>query len=131
MTATPPNSLLPKHQSYIAKNGVFAKQTLVADGGDIEVGRADYNAQTRQYDFTATTNYPDAVRVRVKLTDDSTNGPLGLYFARFFGYNTAEISAEAIAMMVPRDIAIIADLSGLPHRRQRAAPPEHDPDKPV
>ncbi len=98
-------------QSYIAKNGVFAKQTLVADSGDIEVGRAEYNEQTKQYDFSPTTVYPDAVRVRVRLTEDSSNGPLGLYFARFFGYNAAEMSAEAIAMMVPRDIAIVADLS--------------------
>ncbi len=98
-------------QQYIADNMVFGKQRLVAESNDIVVGRADYNESTQSYDFTPSFVYPDAVRVRIRLAEETQNGPLSLYFARFFGYDTAEMGAEAIAMMVPRDIAIVADLS--------------------
>lgn len=100
--------------SFANKNTVFGRYgagTNLAPS-DIEFGRAVYNAGTGSYDFQPTTSFPDAVRVRVRLESNSPNGALALKFARIFGYNEAEIDAEAIAMMVPRDIAVVADLSG-------------------
>ena len=79
---------------------------------DVEFGRAVLNSATGTYEFQASSQLPDAVRVGVRLTSDSPNGALSLTFARIFGNEEANISAEAVAMMVPRDIAIVVDLSG-------------------
>ncbi len=98
------------HQ-YIAQNPVFG-QTLVLDESDIEFGRAVYDSVSESYTFTPGTSYPDAVRIRVRMTEDSSNGAAPLYFARIFGKENTNIWAEAVAVMVPRDIAIVADLSG-------------------
>ncbi len=91
-------------------NTVMREQVSVS-GSDVEFGRAVYNEDSGSYDFQPTTQFPDAVRVVVSKTSGSANGGLRLYFARIFGKETADVSAEAIAMMVPRDIAIVADLS--------------------
>jgi Flp pilus assembly protein TadG len=96
---------------YVNRNAVFGKNVAVATN-DVEFGRAVYNAATGSYDFTPTTTFPDAVRVRLRLTNDSPNGPVSLYFAKVLGIDSTEMTAEATAMMVPRDIAIVADISG-------------------
>jgi len=96
---------------YVNRNSVFGRQ-LALSSDDVEFGRAIYNAGTGSYDFQAVSSFPDAVRVRVRLTADSPNGEMPLYFARALGQDFASVEAEAIAMMVPRDIAIVADLSG-------------------
>ncbi|NOX59538.1 MAG: VWA domain-containing protein [Planctomycetes bacterium] len=95
---------------YAEQNDVFGR-SVTLDGSDVEFGRAVL-VPGGGYDFEPTSVNPDAVRVRVRLTEGSSNGALSLYFARIFGYDTADIDAEAIAMLVPRDIAIVADLSG-------------------
>ena len=79
---------------------------------DVEFGRANYDPDSNSYTFTPTEVVPDAVRVVARRTGNSASGPVQLFFAPLLGQNTAEISAEAIAVMVPRDISIVADLSG-------------------
>ena len=96
---------------FAAQNRVFGR-TIILDSADIEFGRAVYSEYSGAYDFVPTTVLPDAVRVRARLEHGSTNGALSLYFARVFGKDYAEMSAEAIAMVVPRDISVVADLSG-------------------
>jgi len=96
---------------YVAKNEVFGDQLSLA-AEDVEFGRAVYNEATGSYDFNPTNSFPDAVRVRVRMTDDSPNGEMELFFAKVMGNDSTGIEAEAIAMMVPRDIAVVADLSG-------------------
>ncbi len=97
--------------TYVSLNKVLGR-TVQLDASDVEFGRASYNATTGKYDFTVNNVIPDSVRVTVRMTNDSSNGPLDLYFASVIGISSAEISASAIAKMVPRDIAIVADLSG-------------------
>ncbi len=97
--------------NYTQRNAVFGKEMTLDAKTDVEFGRASYNAGRGEYVFTPTNVLPDAVRVRVRHTADSTNGSVPLYFAGIFGINSTEMSAEAIAMMTPRDIAIVADLS--------------------
>ncbi len=96
--------------SFTQKNEVFGR-SVTLENSDIEFGRA-VPTQGGGFDFQPTTNSPDAVRVRVRLEEGSANGALALYFSRVFGYDSADIDAEAIAMLIPRDIAIVADLSG-------------------
>jgi len=93
-------------------NTVWGRSMLIHRDDDVTLGRADYDSEQNRYTFTPTQTLPDAVRVRVRMTNDSLNGPLALMFAGIFGSHTTDLSAEAIAMMVPRDIAIVADLSG-------------------
>jgi Flp pilus assembly protein TadG len=95
---------------YVGRNPALGRNLLLASS-DITFGRAVYDADNHTYQFDPTEIFPDSAQVRVRMTSDSPNGAMPLYFARIFGKNTTEISAEAIAMMVPRDIAIVADLS--------------------
>jgi hypothetical protein len=93
-------------------NDVLGQSVTIDVDTDITFGRATFNSASQQYDFIPDNVIPDAVQVRVRKTEDSPNGSLTLFFARIFGMNTANLSAEAVAVMVPRDIAIVADLSG-------------------
>jgi len=95
-----------------AANRVFGQPLRLDPATDIQFGRANYNAETNSYTFTPTLTLPDAVRVVARRTSKSLNGPLPLFFAGIFGQHHSDIEAEAIAVMVPRDIAIVADLSG-------------------
>jgi len=97
---------------FTQRNKVFGQEVTMDPGNDVTFGRATFNGASGDYDFTPDEVMPDAVRVRVRKTVDSANGALTLYFARIFGIEHTDIEAEAIAVMVPRDIAIVADLSG-------------------
>jgi len=97
---------------YVDHNPVFGRRLSLDPAADVTFGRATYNRATQQYDFAPTDVVPDAVHVRLRHTEGSPNGPVPLYFARIFGMMTTELSTEAMAVMMPRDIAIVADLSG-------------------
>lgn len=95
----------------VEQNLVLGRAVTV-DDSDITIGRANFNADTGQFNFTPTDLLADAVRVRVRQTEGSPNGPAPLYFAKAFGRTSANIEAEAIAFLGPRDIAITVDTSG-------------------
>ncbi len=97
--------------TYTQNNAVLGRQMTLTTS-DVTFGRAVYNPSTGAYDFNPTTVQPDAVRVTVRQTADSPNSALPLYFAGIFGRHETDVSAEAIAMLIPRDIAVAADLSG-------------------
>lgn len=94
-----------------AENSVLNKRITIEDS-DITFGRAILNKQTGQFDFVPTNVFPDAAHVVVRKTEGSSNGSLNLFFARIFGKQSQDVTAEAIAMLLPRDIAVVADLSG-------------------
>jgi len=79
---------------------------------DIVFGTAKVNPFTQAVTFTPTEKVPNAVRVTVRKTSDSPNGPLPLYFARIFGRHNTNVQATATAAVAPRDIAIVSDVSG-------------------
>jgi Flp pilus assembly protein TadG len=97
--------------SVTADNTVLNKRITI-ENSDITFGRSILNKQTGQFDFVPTNTFPDSARVVVRKTSGSSNGSLGLYFARIFGKESQDVTAEAIAMLLPRDIAVVADLSG-------------------
>ena len=96
---------------YTVGNAVLGQQ-LNLDENDVTFGHAVHNPVTGGYDFQPNQTPHDAVRVAVRQTEDSSNGAFALFFAPIFGVSSADVSAEAIAMLVPRDIAVVADLSG-------------------
>ncbi|MCB9850840.1 MAG: VWA domain-containing protein [Phycisphaerales bacterium] len=113
-TASPQDLARAEALKYTNRNNVFGQENeeMTLDTADVEFGRAVYNEGSGSYDFVPNDSFPDAVRVRVRMNEQSSNRALTLYFARVFGRETKDLEAEAIAMMVPRDIAIVADMSG-------------------
>lgn len=97
---------------YTGSNRVFNHDMRLDPGTDVVFGRANYDAGTNRYSFEAVDALPDSVRVQVRMTNDSPNGALRLFFAGLLGHTSTQMSASAIAMMVPRDIVVVADLSG-------------------
>ncbi|MBN1343994.1 MAG: VWA domain-containing protein [Phycisphaerae bacterium] len=96
---------------YAAKN-LVANQTMYLDPEvDVVFGQAVLDTQSNRYVFAAGVQPIDAVRVRVRKTSDSPNGAVALFFANIFGRSEKDMFAEATAILVPRDIAIVADLS--------------------
>jgi len=97
-------------EEYVQKNHVLGK-VVQASHSDVTFLRSHYDADLNEYAFRPIELLPDAVRVNVELSETSPNGPLSLFFAAVFGRLTTNVSASAVAGMIPRDIALIADLS--------------------
>lgn len=95
---------------YAAMNAVLGSAALL-DGSDITFGRAYINEATNKYVFEATEVNSNAIRVRVRRTEGSPNGPVPLYFASVFGLTSTNMAATATAVLTPRDIAFVLDLS--------------------
>ncbi|MCA9257441.1 MAG: hypothetical protein KDA33_17460, partial [Phycisphaerales bacterium] len=96
-------------QKYANLNKVMGEGSDVIDA-DLVFGHATLNGA--KYDFEANAEPYDAVKVTVRRDQTVADGPVSLLFAKTFGKNTADISASAVAMLVPRDISLVIDLSG-------------------
>lgn len=95
-------------KEVVQMNPVLGKTVRAADE-DVDFLRS--RLSSGRYSFSATELFPDAVRVSVRLDETSPNGPLNLFFAAIFGKHTTSVTASATAGMIPRDIALVADLS--------------------
>jgi len=78
---------------------------------DVVFGSAAMDLDTGRYTFYETEVFPNAVRVRVRRTENSPSGPIPTIMARIFGNNSANVAAQATAVLVPRDITFVIDLS--------------------
>ncbi len=99
-------------QDMATANRVLGRPMLLDPATDVVLGRSNYNADTNTFAFSPTEIFPDAIRVSVRMSEDSPNGRMSLFFAGILGKSSTALSASAIAIMLPRDIAIVADLSG-------------------
>lgn len=97
-------------ETYANLNTVMNEGTVLMDA-DVEIGRAVYQAESGRFKFEVASSSQDAVRVTVKRTDDSLSGPIQLAFSRLFGVESRGLEARAAAVLVPRDIAVVIDLS--------------------
>ncbi len=90
-------------EEYVDRNDVMNEPVALALD-DVTLGRA--NLVDGRYEFfqVSDNEFPDAVKVKVSATRD-------LFFARYFGRDHRTMAAEATALLVPRDIVIVADLS--------------------
>jgi Flp pilus assembly protein TadG len=98
-------------QEFCTRNEVFGEGVQLDQDTDVLFGRAVQNVVTGKYTFTPTEQFPNAARVRVRRTADSPSGSIPLFFARIFGLSEKDMSAEATAVLTPRDIVLVADLS--------------------
>lgn len=89
--------------------------TIMGDGADVVasdvvMGHAVLNGE--KYDFQPGELPYDAVRVTIRRDQTAVDGPVSLVFAKTFGMDGATMQASATAMLVPRDIGLVIDLSG-------------------
>lgn len=98
-------------QAYSNMNPVLGGGVQLDPNTDFTFGQAFISNTTNKYVFTPTTVDPNAVRVRMRRTDGSPSGAMPLFFARIFGKEDADVQAQATAVLTPRDIAFVLDLS--------------------
>lgn len=97
--------------AFAASNAVL-QQPIALENQDVTFGRAYIATGATKYTFEQTEEFPNAVRVRVRRTADSPNGAVPLFFARVLGIAQSDLTAQATATLVPRDVAFVLDLSG-------------------
>jgi len=100
-----------------AEAAAFSALNKVAQDGydlsvdsDVVFGHAELNGTV--YEFQPNVEPFDAVQVNLKRDQTAADGPVSLTFAKAIGRPNARIYASATAMLVPRDIALVIDLSG-------------------
>jgi hypothetical protein len=95
-------------KQYAGSNKVVNQAPCLEDA-DVVYGQAVLEGE--RYRFVPGGAWFDAVRVTIRRTEGSTNGPLPLFFAPIMGKHHTDVAASAAAMLTPRDIAVVADLS--------------------
>lgn len=96
------NALVRASAKDLAGRNEAAGVSVLLDDSDIELGYFDHEARS----FVVAPNQANAVRVTARATDQQ------LFFAPMIGHHTADIKAQSIAMLNPRDIVFVVDLSG-------------------
>ena len=94
-----PATIIPVAKEVALKNKAAGKNIVVNDA-DIIIGQ--WNAETKI--LTPTFDQPDAVKV-ISRRDGSANGPITTFFARIFGVNTVDVSADATAALTGQSTA--------------------------
>lgn len=94
----------------VARNPVLKETMGVSAAANLEMGQALPDANGKLQFSPGGPPY-DAVRVTLERNSNSNEGPINLLFARALGHQTANVKARAAAVLVPRDIAVIIDLS--------------------
>lgn len=100
------------------RNGISAARTRAQQIGQLNSSSGttitipDGNVEFGVWDLTARTFTPSAAgqggnAVRVTITQSPN-----LFFARAMGFNSTQITGQAIAIATPRDICFVIDLSG-------------------
>lgn len=95
---------------YARRNPVRGTHAGV-EAGDVEFGRALYDPASGRFRFQPGGTNFDAVRVTLRRAQGTEGGPTALLFARIFGRATVDLRAHAAAVLIPRDIALVIDLS--------------------
>jgi len=87
--------------NFVSQNSAGGK-TLSASNTTVEFGNWDPVTRT----FTVSNSNPNGVRITASLNQQPT------FFAKMYGMNSFNTSAQAIAVYQPRDIALALDYSG-------------------
>jgi len=95
---------------YALRNTVLNEPLRIDPATDVIFGHAHIGPDGK-YVFEPTEAFPNAVRVRARRTAGSPAGPVPAFFAGVFGLRSVNVSATATAVLTPRDIAFVLDLS--------------------
>jgi len=100
---------------YGEENEVLG-ESMVITANESEFGYSIWNSEDQKFGFVPEEGEPgddvNAVRITARRQADGQNGPVDLIFGGIFGKHTADVQARATAILVPRDIIIVGDLSG-------------------
>lgn len=97
---------------FAARNTVMLREAGISSDSDVELGKATYSGANNRFTFSSATANYDAVRVTIRRDANSPGGPVQLSFARLLGQESRSLQARAAAVLIPRDIALVIDLSG-------------------
>jgi hypothetical protein len=102
--------------TYASANKVLGLTPAVYDE-DVELGRAVPNTSGDRYHFEAAAEKWDAVRVHLRHVHSLNEGErpcisVPLTFAQVFGVVNQTLEAKSSAVLIPRDISVVIDLSG-------------------
>lgn len=103
------NLAIEEAKRFAKFNEVMGEDADLVDA-DVTFGHA--NLVGTKFEFQPGVEPMDAVRVTLKRDPTVNDGPVSLLFAKTFGMTGARLQASAVAMLVPRDIAMVVDLSG-------------------
>lgn len=92
-------------------NQVLKKNVGIDTGGDLEFGHATLDGLSNRWVFSSGAEPTDAVRVTLRRGDGTSAGPVQLTFAALLGHSTKSLAAKATAVLVPRDMAVVVDIS--------------------
>ncbi|MCG8403852.1 MAG: VWA domain-containing protein [Phycisphaerales bacterium] len=109
-TANPTDMALAEAAKYASQNSIMGDNADLIQT-DLVFGHATMSGDDK-FDFHANTQPYDAVKVTLRRDQSASDGPVSLLFARTFGLTETQMEASAVAMLVPRDIALVIDLSG-------------------
>lgn len=87
---------------------------IMGDGADLVDADLVFGhavANGAKFDFVPYQQPYDAVQATLRRDQTVSDGPVSLLFAKVFGMSGARLEASATAMIVPRDIALVIDLS--------------------
>ena len=98
-------------QDFAQRHAAWGEH-LDVDSSDVEFGMAHYDANSGKFTFEPGGAHYDAVRVTVnRAAGKAGPGAMPLIFANLFGYSSADLRARAAAVLLPRDISVVIDLS--------------------
>lgn len=106
-----PTTLVRDVADEFARKNKVVNVSAGLSSDDVVLGRAAFNSATGKYDFQPGVEPFDAVQVTVRRTAGSEGGPISLGLAGVFGFSSKDLWAKATAKLVPRDIAVVIDLS--------------------
>lgn len=86
-------------------------EPLAVLASDVEFGRAVLNPATGKFDFESSAGGVDAVRVTVHRQQDMGEVEVPFLFAPILGRYGMQLDARAAAVLIPRDISVVIDLS--------------------
>ncbi len=94
--------------SFVETNKVLGTAVTLDTAADILFGKAKFNESGTELTFTPGETDPNAVRITVRKTTDSPNGPLDLFFAGIFGVRQTDVSASAMAgFFPPKSVGVV------------------------
>jgi len=103
------SDILAIAQPYAQKNlcgNVYPQITA----SDVVLGRNVVDGNGKPC-FQAGVQPYDSIKISVRLTANSPNGAIPLFFGGVLGKSSTELIASACATLIPRDVAIVIDLS--------------------
>ncbi len=114
-TADVQASAIAAADEYAGKNKVMGMTPKVYPE-DVEFGRSTMTPGSDRFHFEPAGDKWDAIRVTVRHVESPIPGEkpavaIPLSFAQVFGMSTSELQAQAAAVLIPRDISVVIDIS--------------------